>query len=64
MHVTEDAQFVHVIFVGTAQDTAMTPDDFFDRLDEIESYRSGRLHHALSGLRTLLVALPRLSRRS
>ena len=41
MHVTEDAQFVHVIVVGTAQDTAMTPDDFFKRLDEIESYRSG-----------------------
>ncbi len=41
MHVAEKAELVHVIRVGTAQDDMMTPDEFFERLDAVESYRSG-----------------------
>ncbi len=41
MHVAEEAESVHVIFVGTAQDNVMSPDEFFERLDAVESYRSG-----------------------
>jgi hypothetical protein len=41
MHVVENAELVHVVRVGTAHDTVMTPDEFFERIDEIESYRSG-----------------------
>jgi hypothetical protein len=41
MHATENAEVVHVILVGTAGDQEMTPDEFFGRIDGIESYRSG-----------------------
>jgi hypothetical protein len=41
MHVTENAEIVHVILVGTADDRQMTPDDFFEKVDAIEAYRSG-----------------------
>jgi hypothetical protein len=41
MHVTENAEIVHVILVGTADDRQMTPDDFFEKIDAIEAYRSG-----------------------
>jgi hypothetical protein len=41
MHVTENAQSVHVILVGTAGDQRMTPDEFFAKIDAIEAYRSG-----------------------
>lgn len=41
MHVAENAEFVHVIRVGTADDQQMTPDEFFERIDAIEAYRSG-----------------------
>jgi hypothetical protein len=41
MHVTENAEFVHVILVGTADDQRLTPDEFFARVDAIERYRSG-----------------------
>ena len=41
MHVAENAEFVHLIVVGTATDEPMTPDEFFERIDAIEAYRSG-----------------------
>ena len=41
MHVTENAEIVHVILVGTADDQQMAPDEFFERIDAIEAYRSG-----------------------
>jgi hypothetical protein len=41
MHVAENAEFVHLISVGTATDQPMTPDEFFERIDAIEAYRSG-----------------------
>lgn len=41
MRASEDAEYVHVVRVGTARDEPMTPDEFFERADEIEAYRSG-----------------------
>jgi hypothetical protein len=41
MHVTENAEFVHVVLVGTAGDIQMTPEEFLERIDAIEAYRSG-----------------------
>ena len=41
MHVSENAEVVHVILVGTADDQQMTPDEFFESVDAIEAYRSG-----------------------
>lgn len=41
MHVVENAEFVHVIRVGTAEDQLMTPDEFFERIEAIEAYRFG-----------------------
>jgi hypothetical protein len=41
MHVTENAEYVHLIQVGTATDQQMTPEEFFERIDAIEAYRSG-----------------------
>ena len=41
MHVAENAELVHLILVGTAADQQMAPDDFFERIDAIEAYRSG-----------------------
>ncbi|MFY9921501.1 MAG: hypothetical protein WAL26_24360 [Mycobacterium sp.] len=41
MHMAENAELVHVILAGTADDQPMTPDEFFERIDAIEAYRSG-----------------------
>jgi hypothetical protein len=41
MHLTENAEIVHLILVGTADDQPMTPDEFFARIDAVEAYRSG-----------------------
>jgi hypothetical protein len=41
MHVAENAEFVHLILVGTADDQPMTPDEFVERIDAVEAYRSG-----------------------
>ena len=41
MHVAENAEIVHLILVGTADDRQMTPDDFFEKINAIEAYRSG-----------------------
>jgi hypothetical protein len=41
MHVNENAKFVHLILVGTADDRRMTPDEFFERIEAVEAYRSG-----------------------
>jgi hypothetical protein len=41
MHVTENAEIVHVILVGTADDQQMAPDDFFEKIAAVEAYRSG-----------------------
>ena len=41
MHVDENAEFVHLILVGSADDQRMTPDEFLERIDAVEAYRSG-----------------------
>ena len=41
MRVTENADLVHVILVGTAGDHRLTPDEFVAHLEAIEAYRSG-----------------------
>jgi hypothetical protein len=41
MHVAENAEFAHVILVGTADDHRLTPDRFFANLEVIEAYRAG-----------------------
>ena len=41
MHVAENAEFVHVILVGTADDQRLTPDRLFAHLEVIEAYRAG-----------------------
>jgi hypothetical protein len=41
MHVAENAEFMHVILVGTADDHRLTPHRFFAHLEEIEAFRAG-----------------------
>jgi hypothetical protein len=37
----EDAEIVHLMLAGTAEDSEFTPDEFFEHLDMIEAYRVG-----------------------
>jgi hypothetical protein len=41
MSADEDAQVVHVMLVGTAEDSEFYPDEFFEHVDAIEAYRLG-----------------------
>jgi hypothetical protein len=41
MYAPENAELVHLIRVGSAGDVQLSPDEFFERLAEIEAYRSG-----------------------
>jgi hypothetical protein len=41
MSANEDAELVHLMFVGTADDSEFTPDEFVKHLDAIEAYRLG-----------------------
>ena len=68
---SDDAEVVHVVFVGTADDYQFGLEELFENLEVIEGYRMGEpdprvrlaflgaLDDALCGLRALLVALPR-----
>ena len=37
----EDAEIVHLMFVGTVDDIRLTPDELFENIDAIEAYRVG-----------------------
>jgi hypothetical protein len=39
MSADEDAEIVHLMLVGTAEDSEFTPDEFVEHLDAIEAYR-------------------------
>jgi hypothetical protein len=41
MHVAENADFVHVVLVGTADDHPLTSENFFERVEAIEKHRAG-----------------------
>jgi len=41
MSADEDAEIVHLMLAGTAEDSEFTPEDFFGHADVIEGYRSG-----------------------
>ncbi|MGX9789374.1 hypothetical protein [Mycobacterium sp. MMS18-G62] len=41
MSADEDAQIVHVMFVGTTDDGEFTPDALFEHIEAIEAYRVG-----------------------
>lgn len=41
MFAPEEGDVVHVVLAGTSEDRVMTPDEFFERIDAIEAYRSG-----------------------
>jgi hypothetical protein len=41
MSADEDAQVVHLMFVGTADSSEFTPDEFFESIEVIEAYRLG-----------------------
>jgi hypothetical protein len=41
MSADEDAEIVHLMFVGRAEDSEFTPEVFFKNIDTIEGYRLG-----------------------
>lgn len=41
MSADEDAEIVHLMFVGGTDDYEFTPDEFFSHVDAIEAYRLG-----------------------
>ena len=41
MSAAEDAEIVHLMLAGTADEREFTPDEFFEHLDTIEAYRIG-----------------------
>ncbi|HYZ69066.1 MAG TPA: hypothetical protein VE666_14915 [Mycobacterium sp.] len=41
MSAAEDAQIVHVMLAGTAEDSEFMPEEFFAHVEEIEAYRAG-----------------------
>jgi hypothetical protein len=41
MSAEEDAEIVHLMLVGTPQESSLIPDEFFERLDVIEAFRFG-----------------------
>lgn len=41
MSADEDAEVVHLMLAGAAEDDEFTPDEFFERADAIEAYRHG-----------------------
>lgn len=41
MSADEDAQVVHLLLVGSSEDSEFTPDEFFSQVDAIEAYRAG-----------------------
>jgi hypothetical protein len=43
MAADENAEIVHLMLAGTAEDSEMTPEKFFEHIDVIEGYRLGEL---------------------
>ena len=41
MAADEDAEIVHLLLAGAAEDNEFTPDEFFEHVDVIEAYRVG-----------------------
>jgi hypothetical protein len=41
MSADEDAEIVHLMPAGTADDSEFTPEEFFEHVDAIEAYRAG-----------------------
>jgi hypothetical protein len=41
MSADEDAEMVHLMLAGTAEDSEFTPEAFFEHVDAIEAYRFG-----------------------
>jgi hypothetical protein len=41
MSAVEDAEIVHLLLVGTDEDHSLTPEEFFEHLDVIETFRFG-----------------------